>query len=120
MDHLSELELHLLNALTAKYPSLATHIPHLKVQKREATGVGLNVHLGYENFDGTFEDINALFSNQEKIQIDKLKHGLAYVIDVTDGAITSIEFDTYNEKWDGKITNYTIIENELRDLQFEK
>lgn len=120
MDHLSELELHLLNELTAKYPSLATHIPHLKVEKREATGVGLNVHICYENFTETLEDINALFSNQDKIQLDKLKNGLAYVIDVTDGAITSIEFATYNEKWDGKITKYTIIENELGDMQFEK
>lgn len=117
MEKLTELELHLLNALTAKYPSLATHIPHLKVQHREETGVGLNVHLEYENFDGIFEDINALFSNQDKIQIDKLKNGLAYVIDVTDGAITSIEFATYNEKWDGKINNYTIIENELGDFK---
>jgi hypothetical protein len=39
---------------------------------------------------------------------------------VTDGAITSIEFATYNEKWDGKITKYMIIENELGDIQFEK
>lgn len=120
MQQLSELELHLLNGLTVKYPMLTNHIPHLKVEKRETTGTGLNVYLSYEGFQEAFGNINALFSNQEKIQVDKLKHGLAYVIDVTEGAITSIEFATYNEKWDGKITNYTILENELGDLQFEQ
>lgn len=72
----------------------------------------MNVELTYEDFNGEFDETNALFSNGENIAIKGLKEGLSYVIDITVGQITSIEFSTYNEKWDGKLTDYTILEKE--------
>ena len=112
MKELNELELALLQGLTTKYPQFASHISHLTVTERKLTGAGMNVELTYEDFNGELDDINALFSNEEKIAVKGLKEGLSYVIDITVGQITAIEFSTYNEKWDGKLTDYKILEKE--------
>lgn len=112
MKELNELELTLLQSLTTKYPQFASHISHLNVAERKLTGIGMNVELAYEDFNDEFDDTNALFSNGENIAVKGLKEGLSYVIDITVGQITSIEFSTYNEKWDGKLTDYKILEKE--------
>ena len=112
MQELNDLELSLLEGLTAKYPQLQSHIPFLKVSERKATGEGLDVTLEYVDFNNEFDDTNALFSNGENIEIKGLKEGLSYVIDVTMGQITSIEFSTYKEKWDGKLTDFKILKAE--------
>ena len=112
MQELNDLELSLLEGLTTKYSQLQSHIPFLKVSERKATGEGLNVTLKYIDFNYEFDDTNALFSNGENIEIKGLKEGLSYVIDVTMGQITSIEFSTYNEKWDGKISEFKIVKLE--------
>ena len=112
MQELNDLELSLLEGLTTKYSQLQSHIPFLKVSERKATGEGLNVTLEYVDFNYEFDDTNALFSNGENIEIKGLKEGLSYVIDVTMGQITSIEFSTYNEKWDGKISEFKIVKLE--------
>ena len=111
MNDLNLLELKLLNGLFKKFPTFKSHLDFLKVSTREITGVGMYVNFEYINSTIYFEDINLLFSNEENIEIDKLKHGLGYVIDVTDGKISFIEFITYGENWDGKFGNYKIIEN---------
>lgn len=115
MEELNELELILLKGLTIKYPNLLSHIPFLKVKERKLTATGLDVNLEYINFDNDdISETNALFSNGENIQVKGLKDGLGYVIDITVGQITSIEFSTYNnEKWDGKFVDYKILENEM-------
>jgi hypothetical protein len=112
MEELNELELILLENLITKYPSLKSHIPYLKVTERKLNKDNLIVNLEYSGFDDEFNDINALFSNGENIEIKGLKDGLSYVIDVTVGQITSIEFSTYNEKWDGKFGDYKIVKSE--------
>lgn len=114
MEELNDLELKLLNGLTTKYPSLRSHVNYLKIVNREITAVGMSVNFAYINFDNQIklEDINALFSNGENIEIKNLKHGLAYVIDVTDGEIKYIEFLTYGEKWDGKFNEYKIVKKD--------
>ena len=112
MEALNQLELTLLEALTTKYPQLQSHIPYLKVAERKLTATGLDVNLDYIDFNDEFDDTNALFSNGENIQVKGLKEGLSYVIDVTAGQITSIEFSTYNEKWDGKLTDFKIVEKD--------
>ena len=112
MKELNELEKTLLEGLTNKYPQFTPHIPHLKVSERKLTGIGMNVEIVYEDFNDEFDDTNALFSNGKNIEVKGLKEGLSYVIDVTAGQITSIEFSTYNEKWDGKLTEYKILEKE--------
>ncbi len=110
MNELNTLEITLLNGLVEKYPSLKSHIDNLKVSERKSTGTGLIVSFEYVNSEIGNEDINALFSNEENIQIKKLKRGLSYVIDITAGRIEYIEFSTYEEKWDGVFGEYTIVE----------
>ena len=105
----NELELSLLEGLTAKYPQLQSHISFLKVAERKPTGEGLDIILKYMDFPADFDETNALFSNGENIEIEGLKEGLSYVIDVTAGQITSIEFSTYKEKWNGKFGEYKIV-----------
>jgi len=111
MNKLTALEQELLNGLTTKYPSLKPHIPFLKVTSREITLGGMCVNFGYTTEEGQLvsDDINALFSNGETIALNNLKKGLAYVIDVTAGEITCIEFMTYGEKWDGKFGEYNVL-----------
>jgi len=110
MKDLNEIELLLLEGLTVKYPQFKSHIAYLKVTNRKLSNLGLDVQLDYENYSGEFDETNALFSNGKNIEIKGLKEGLSYVIDITAGQITSIEFSTYDEKWDGKITDFKIIE----------
>ncbi|WDF45778.1 hypothetical protein PQ459_12815 [Chryseobacterium sp. KACC 21268] len=112
MLELNELELALLEGLYTKYPQLKSHSPFIKITERKLTNTGLDVHLEYIDFSGESDEINALFSNGENIQVKGLKEGLSYVIDVTAGQITAIEFSTYNEKWDGKLADYKIVEKE--------
>lgn len=112
MQELNKLELFLLEGLTIKYPQLQSHISFLQVAERKPTGEGLDVILKYKDFTADFDDTNALFSNGENIEIKGLKEGLSYVIDVTVGQITSIEFSTYKEKWDGKFGDYKITKTE--------
>ena len=71
MDQLNELESILLDHLTEKYPSLKSHVPHLKVKDREMTKSGMIVNFEYTNAEEeiNFEDINALFSGGENIEI---------------------------------------------------
>jgi len=115
MEELNDLELTLLNGLTEKYPSLKSHLPHLKVSKREISGFSLYVYFSYVDFNEEPEMINSLFSNAEKIEIPALKEGLSYVIDVTAGMIEHIEFSTYKEKWDGTFGEYRIVESEINN-----
>lgn len=108
MNELNTLEIKLLNSLIKKYPSLKSHIDHLKVSKRINTGTGLLVEFEYDDSEIEFPEINALFSNGENIEIKKLKKGLSYVIDVTGGRIEYLEFSTYEENWDGVFGEYSI------------
>lgn len=111
MEPLNILESNLLNLLTEKYPALKSHLPYLKVKDREITKTGMTVNFDYTNAEEElkFDDINALFSGGENIEVKGLKQGLSYVIDVTDGQILYIEFTTYVENWNGKFGDYKII-----------
>jgi len=112
MEELSELETVLLDGLTTKYPSLKSHIPYIKVAKREKVGVGMIVHFEYVNFKEPLEEINALFSTEENIELKNLRNGLSYLIDVTDGEIKYIDFFTSGEEWNGKFVDFKIIKEE--------
>lgn len=112
MEDINQLETTLLNGLTEKYPSLKSHLPHLKISKRQVSGFSLYVYFSYVDFNEEPEIINSLFSNGEKIMIPTLKDGLSYVIDVTAGMVEHIEFSTYKENWDGAFGEYQIIPNQ--------
>ena len=111
MNEINTLELTLLTGLVEKYPVLKSHLDFLKVSDRKNTATGLIVTFDYEKNDLHFEEINALFSNEENISIPKLKKGLNYVIDITMGRVETLEFSTYEEKWDGVIGEFKLIEN---------
>ena len=112
MEQLTNLESTLLNNLFEKYPTLKIHLPYLKVKDREITKTGMTINFEYTNAtELDFEEINALFSAGENIEIKSLKQGLSYVIDITDGQILYIELTTYGENWNGKIGDYKIIKD---------
>ena len=111
MNELNTLEITLLKGLIEKYPMLKPHLDVLKVSNRKSTGTGLIVTFEYENADLEFNETNALFSNEENIEIKKLKKGLNYVIDITMGRIETLELSTYEEKWDGVIGEFKLVEN---------
>ena len=114
MDTFTSLESELLDRLIQKYPVLKSHIPFLQVVSRQASPEGMIVNITYRDLETKPEpsDIDALFSNQERIHVKGLKNGLGYVIDVTDGEIQFIEFMTYDEKWNGKFDDYKIVKKE--------
>ena len=110
MDELTTLETTLLNGLTEKYAPLKSHLPHLRVAKRQKAGFSLYVYFAYVDFNEETTPINALFSDGQKIVISQLKEGLSYVVDVTAGRIEYLEFSSYKEDWDGKINDYQLME----------
>lgn len=112
MEQINDLESTLLKGLIEKYTSLKSHLPYLKVIDRKVTKTGMTVNFEYNNSEDEldFEEINALFSNGENIEIKSLKQGLGYVIDITDGRIVYLELVTYGENWNGKFDDYKIIE----------
>jgi hypothetical protein len=114
MHNLTDLESTLLEGLIKKYPSLSSHLPYLKVSERKLKDTGMIVHFAYTNGETSlpFEEINALFSNEERILIQSLKKGLGYVIDITNGKIEHLELVTYGEKWNGKLKEYKIVDTE--------
>ncbi len=111
MEQLNNLESTLLIGLVEKYPSLNSHVPYLNIKARTMTKSGLIVDFEYaaNAEELILDDINALFSNGENIEVKGLKQGLGYVIDVTDGKISYLELVTYGENCNGKLEEYKII-----------
>ena len=113
MEHVNTLENTLLNAMVLKYPALESHLPLLKVKTRSNSTQGVVTEFFYEENTLSFdENLNALFSDAKIIQIPELKKGLSYVIDITCGEITGIELNTYEEKWNGKMSAFELVEVE--------
>jgi len=108
MQELNKLELSILERLAVKYPFIKEHIPFLKVDSRENTGVGMYVNLVYNNPSNEelhFGEQNSAISTNETIEIAGLKYGLGYEVDITEGKVKFIELVTYGEEWDGIIPN---------------
>jgi hypothetical protein len=53
--------------------------------------------------------LNSSLNSNEIIQMDGLKDGLNYEIDITDGRINFIEIVSNGESWDGSINNFIFI-----------
>ncbi|MGL6069305.1 MAG: hypothetical protein ACRC0I_11110, partial [Sediminibacterium sp.] len=85
MENLNKLELELLNRISDKYPIVKSHIPLLKVKSRQVTGVGMYVNFGYTvDIVNKLDILNSSLSTNEIIQIDGLRNGLNYEVDITD------------------------------------
>ncbi len=110
-DKLNKLELSILEGLAIEYHFIKRHITFLRVKSRENTGVGMYVNFIYD--DPTNEILrleieDTVISTSETIEIDGLKYGLGYEVDITDGKIKFIELVTYGEDWNGIVTdNFT-------------
>jgi hypothetical protein len=103
---LNKLETSILERLAKEYPFIKEHIPFLKIDNREYTGVGAYVNFDYDNPNNIELKSgidNKAISTNERIEIDGLKHGLCYEVDITDGKIKFIELVTFGEEWNGPI-----------------
>jgi hypothetical protein len=110
MKCLNKLELEILDHVSDKYPMIKSHLPFLQVKNREITGVGIYVNLVYrENPVEKIDILNSSLNSNEIIQMDGLKDGLNYEIDITDGRINFIEIVSNGESWDGSINNFIFI-----------
>ncbi|MBK8909918.1 MAG: hypothetical protein IPM61_01175 [Chlorobi bacterium] len=113
MEELNELEKAILSKLSVKYPAIQEHMPFLRVLNREITGVGMYVNFCYVKDPQVsipcLEISDGCISTNENIEIQGLKYGIGYEVDVSDGKIKFIEFITYGEEWDGVIKDYRFI-----------
>jgi len=112
MDELSKLELVLLQKLGEKYPYLKKHFKYLKVRDRVFTGIGMYINFIYteeiEMID-KLEISDTSLSTNENIEVDGLKYGLGYELDISNGRMNYIEFITYGETWDGTFKNFRFV-----------
>lgn len=113
MTSLNNLELSIFERLSAKYPDIKDHIPFLIVISRQITGVGMYVNFTYSDAARVKKLLpsNTFISTNDNIQIEGLKDGLGYEVDITDGMIKFIEMYTYGEDWDGNVDTFSIIES---------
>ena len=98
-SHLSPLE-HALIQLVASENWGGFRIDALQVRRRENTGAGRYTYLE----DGHRQALpDGTYSSQGKLlQMEGVKDGLAFVVDVSEGLINYLEIAVYgNETWDG-------------------
>lgn len=112
MEKINKFESVVLSTLAEKYPFLNEHIPYLRIKNREITGVGMYVNFDYSQ-EIKIKDMdfyNVSLSTNENIEIDNLKYGLGFELDITNGMVNFLEFITYGgECWDGVIKEFNII-----------
>jgi hypothetical protein len=109
MSNLNNLELATLERVAIKNPSLAQHIPYLKVKERKLTGVGMFVKFEYSDKVGIINNIeptNVSLGTRDPIKMTNLKYGLGFEVDISNGRVNYIEFVTYGEEWDGSISEF--------------
>jgi hypothetical protein len=112
MENLNSFELEIVTRLSEKYPVLRLHIPVLRVESRESTGVGMFVNLSYEDRTDIpkLDDSLAAISTNENIHIPSLEYGLGYEVVLTHGWLELLEIITYGESWDGVYDDYSFVE----------
>lgn len=114
MNTLNPIEMAVLEQVAKKYSSISSHIGFLQVSERKNTGVGMYVNFHYQ---GNLKNIklidppNASLSSNHTIEVNNLIYGLGFEVDIKNGKINFIEFITYNELWDGSISEFHFVEN---------
>ena len=109
MSNLNDFELCVLNRVAKKFPEINVHIPFLRVKDRIVTGVGMYVnfcYVGQNESAPIFGIEDKSISTNESIEVDGLKYGLGYEVDISDDKINFIEFFTYGESWDGNTKGF--------------
>lgn len=111
---LNKLEQAIINEIAnyneEQYSFVRNHLPFLRVKSRENTGVGM-----YVSFEYIFEnepliilsDIDDLaLSSDKSLELDLLKYGLNYELNITKGKIDFLELVTNGESWDGRFGKF--------------
>jgi hypothetical protein len=108
MKDLNRLENEILIVIAREYPIIELHIPYLKVESREHTGVGMYVNFSYINLGKGVKPIeDGLLSVNKIISLNSLVNGLGFTLDISNGLINFIEIFTYDdETWDGSFTMF--------------
>lgn len=103
----------ILNHNEKKYPLIKDHFPYLKVKSRENTGVGMYVNFYYV-LEGEslipFEEDDIVLSSDKILELDVLKYGLNYELNITKGRIDFLELVTNGESWDGNFKEFKFVE----------
>lgn len=107
-EDLNKLEKAIINEIVEfnkkKYSTIRTHVPYLNVKSRENTGVGIFVYFGYSEEGSNLKMDNSediYLSSDKSLELDVLKYGLNYELNITNGKIDFLELVTNGEDWDG-------------------
>lgn len=84
-----------------EYPYLKNHISHLRIKSREDTGVGRYVNFEYFNDEQLTIDNseNTFLSSERSVEINALKYGINYELNITKGRFDFLELVTNGEAW---------------------
>ncbi|MEO5906476.1 MAG: hypothetical protein ABIQ11_07110 [Saprospiraceae bacterium] len=95
-----------------QYSFVRSHLPFLRVKSRENTGVGMYVNFEYisGNEPITLSDIDVIaLSSDKSLELDVLKYGLNYELNITKGKIDFLELVTNGESWDGGFGKFRFV-----------
>ena len=90
---------------------IKAHLPFVRVKSRDITGVGVYVNFEYSREELEFVSDtkkNIVLSSDKSLEIDTLKYGVNYELNITDGKLDFLELVTNGESWDGNYESYDI------------
>ena len=90
--------------------SIRSQLSHVRVSRREESGVGVFVHLFvppeviHEGVEGFNQQLGGVF-----VDIPGLRYGLGFVLFVTNGVLDMLEGYTFgDEKWPAEISKFSL------------
>ena len=88
----------LLSAVNCADPAIRGQLDHVRVKKREYTGVGCFINLDVPNQYVAQDKSRVVISNLSG-EMSGLNNGFGGVLYIEDGKLTALEFFTYDEQW---------------------
>lgn len=94
-----------------QYFFIKSHLPFLRVKSRENTGVGIYVNFEYvPGGELIIPDIDDIaLSSDKTLELEGLKYGLNYELNITKGKIDFLELVTNGESWDGGFGKFQFV-----------
>lgn len=101
----------IVNSNEKRYPFLRDHFPFLKVKSREKTGVGMFINFEYSPVGELLvsDKDDLALSSDKVLELDVLKYGLNYELNITKGKIDFLELVTNGESWDGSFGEFKFV-----------
>ena len=124
MSDLTILEKHVLEMLLREDDEildvLRQQVEHAQVSSREMTGVGFFTHFALPAETVRVKGSPALKLGDVNGVANNLKHGLGFLLYVTDGVLSMLEGYTYDEAWPDEVRSLvlTYSSGEVRKLDF--